>query len=297
MLGETRPTGLADRVERVRAALKTGKPSLLLASLLWRDLAEWAMDCSAPSSRSDEEQRLLREALAELGVQTAKWRLGIMKRRLDPFLRRQDASAPEGTGFVLTKKGDRHPRHSVGSRSWAAHRHWGMLPGPGNRHEITRAYLARHPFAESMRVFVDAPAQSGIVRFFPRGSAEIGPREPIDVFDVLRVPPGEHPVACNVAFARTTMHVDPHGRRAKVVVTTAHPSPLRVELPAGTEVSHADLLKLAYEQNRDRLEHPLSGTPLRLPELSVRLGEALQSGEKPSEVSKLRWKLLKAYLF
>ncbi len=292
LVRQERPSDLAQRVKQVTAAQNTPQRSLTLASLLWRDVASWALDCTRPEDRTDEERRLLRDTLTQLQATVARWRLEIVRRKLDPFFLRSDATAPT---FMATKA--MRKRAVIGPHSTLAFKHWGMLPNPATTRQLTKQFLDRHPFALNFRLALSPSKGSPLTRRSGDQSALCSAQCTMDVFDVFATPKGTGTMGATVTFGTHQLELDRHAGHPTVKVATVPGRELSVALPLDVELTHADVLRLTYEQSSRALGSAY-GTPFELPALRKRLLERLaQEPQNPSSVDASRWDLLRAWLF
>ncbi len=292
LVEQQRSPVLANRVKQVRGALKTQRPSLVLASLLWREVAGWALDCKPPEERTDDERRLLRETLAELQRTTETWRLEILRRKLDPFLVRDDATAPQ---FMLTKA--MRKRAMVGGKSELAFKHWATLPSPTTSSSLTKQFLERHPFALNLRLQVSAPSGNSIQKTSGGQRTLLGTSGTLDIFDGIATPPGDGTIIVTVIYGTHRLEIDSGTADPKVTVAKVAGQQLSVTLPLGVELTYADVLRLSYEQNARRLGMARR-TPFELPALRQHLLEQLaKSPQNPRAIEAARWNLLRTWLF
>ena len=270
-----RPDEIADRAKGIEAAFKTEQRSLCLVGLAWRDLTEWCLDGPPPPERTDAERQALRESTALIAETAETWRTEIFADKLDPFLRRP----VQYRHFFMSKAGPTPLQRAEGE---VARSRWG-----GGR-DITEQFLAEHPYAEPMKLEYTLAEETGLRCI--RSGETIDADGVLRVFDLLLVPeagPGE-PVTLTFAFAG------------------GHT--MEVRLPAGTELTYGDVLRLAHEQNPRRYEdgffwrqmiHILRPSPFALPELRRRAREfraTPENADKPLP-SGISWPLAQLYLF
>jgi hypothetical protein len=245
---ENRGRDLAARCRAVGAGLKTSQASLCLAALMWRDLAECCLDGRPAAERTAEEQKLLRETMTALAAKAAEWQARTFKEKLGDFLFREMNTA------ALKARSSAPAYVSIGLALGA--KRWGPRPD-----QVDEAYLAAHPFGESMQIGLAGGKDSGLVLIRAGKEAPAEADFKLGVFDLLQTPgkPGE----------------------ATVTVTlTDHDLKVAVKLPAGGLLAYADVLRLAYEQNRAALDAKTAerwGWPLSLPAWRTAAGE----GAKP----------------
>ena len=275
-----RPRDIASRAKAIDAALKTRQRSLCLVGLAWRDLAEWCFDGTPPGKRSDAEQKVIRDVLARLSATAEAWRLAVYRGKLDPFLRRTTSYRR----FFLSKAGP--PRWTVLERGVAHKRGW-TAPG------LTEAFLREHPHAEAMNLAFEVTGGEGTV------CRRMGKDVPFDgtlrAFDLLVVPGAKGGTGPELRV-RWGDHY------------------FAVALPAGVELTYADALRLADEQNRDTLEklaqtvrtslwtgrrgpEPAALALPALRRLHDRLEAEAKPGQVPAELWRVRWQLADLYLF
>jgi len=264
--GDPRPP-LPARAAQIQATLETSQRSLHLTSLLWRDLALWCFDGPSASQRAESDRRMLRETMLALGTKTRAWRQEIFNAKLDPFLQRDD---PANRRWFLSKAG---PPPEVRAAMQSAPKHW---DSDNATTAITQAYLDAHPFASSMRLTLRVPPGSRLGLLTPRGAKQLTGDGRVNIFDVLQVP--STPVSVEVLHGSAT---------------------LPVQLPAGTELTHPDLLRLAYEQHRAELDAAAASQsdwgPLLLP--ALRTKEAALATSGGTALRSARRRLLDAWLF
>ncbi len=236
------------RCRAVRAGLKTEQVSLSLAALMWRDLAEVCMDGKSAEKRSPKERRLLRSTLTALEARTAEWYRQTLKERLWPFLRRR--------AHTFGYKGGPPREYRLAGNLRRKRR--------GNVAVFNEEFVKAHPFAESMQLRLGCDAESGLVLLRGGPEEKPGAKFHLRIFDLIKTPPAKD---------------------AKTVTLTVFGShgELRAELPAGCELTYADVLQLTYNQNRAGLDGALAKhlrrygrdiSPLLLPALRAAAGEA-----------------------
>jgi len=267
-----RPEDVAAVAERVNKALETKQRSLCLIGLCWRDLTEWCLDGKQAGLRTPEEREAVRELTATLGVTAGQWRKEVFEGRLDPFLRR-----PAGHGAFLRSKAGPTPSQTL-EFSVAKKQGW-TEPG------ITEAFLEEHPYGEVMDIAYEQ--EGGASLRCLRSGAEVPADGRLGVFDMLLVPRADAE--------------DPVGLTLKMGAEG-----LTVRLPAGAELTYCDVLRLADEQNRSRLDDLSKqagrnpSTPLMLPALRRRVEQlkaAAQTGGSSGELHRAVSALIDIYLF
>jgi radical SAM protein with 4Fe4S-binding SPASM domain len=268
--GEPRPP-LPARAAQIQAALETTQRSLHLTSLLWRDLALWCFDGTSAAQRSETDRRLLRETMLALGTKTRAWRQEIFNAKLDPFLRRDD---PANRRWFLSKAG---PPPEVRAAMLAAPKHWDSDKATTT---ITQAYLDAHPFASSMRLTLKVPHGSTLRLLKLDGATQLTGEGHVNIFDVVQVPSASQAITVNLLHGNAT---------------------LPVQLPSGAELTHPDMLRLAYEQHRAQLDAEAANQsgwgPLLLPALRAKVVALAASGTTSSVLGSARRRLLYAWLF
>jgi radical SAM protein with 4Fe4S-binding SPASM domain len=221
---------IEDRAKAIRAALKTKQRSLCLTSLAWRDVTEWCIEKTPPEERTDAERKALREIIAEIGKTAKAWRAEIFKNKLDPFLRRPR----QYRRFFASKAG---PSAFQRVTQDLAGKRWGSKGRAVKGRAVKQfefedmaieQFLAVRPYGASLDLAFDL--KGGKAATAPSGVAIADGKGTLHAFDVLTVPK-ERP--CMLVFG---------GGR----------SGLEVKLPAGTELTYGDVLRLTDEQNRDR---------------------------------------------
>ena len=155
----------------------------------------------------------------------------------------------------------------------SAPKHWDSE----NAAAITQAFLDAHPFASSMRLTLRIPPGSTLGLLTPRGAEQLTGDGQMSIFDVLKVP-------------------------SAVAVELRHGSAkLSVQLTAGTELTHVDLLRLVYEQHRAEVDAAAANQsdwgPLLLPALRAMEAALTASGATSSVLGTTRRRLLDAWLF
>lgn len=249
-----------ERAIRVRDSLRTSQRSLHLVSLLWRDLALWSFDGPPPDRRSEGDRRLMRETMLALGSATRTWRQEIFAAKLHPFLHRD----PADRRWFLSKAGP-PPESRAVMRSGL--KHWNAK----DQQPITQAYVDAYPFASSMRLQFRVQGTASLRLLTSVGPTKVRRSGDLGIFDVLQVPPGS-PVVLEIAYGS---------------------SMTRVQLPADTELTHPDVLRLAHAQNRSQLERAAArgdAGPLALPALHA-------LSQQPNPPDGIRWRMLDAWLF
>ncbi len=287
MIRHQRPVELETRAERIRSSMNHKTPSLLLASLWWRDLAEWCLDCTAPDKRSAAQRALVRDTMAAIGNKTKAWRLEVFRKRLDPFLFR--VRGPRD--FVITKAYRPMP---LSERDDAQLKHWALPAYDYARQpkKITEAYLKRFPYAFTQRLTLAVEPDSKIQRRTPTAVSAAAKSGPFDVFDILIVPPGDKPVTIELTDDKTIELPDGSKRRLRGPI-----SQQRVELPAGSEVSYPDVLRLIFEQHGLQEMGHGHGLIFEMPSWRANLVKLIETDGPAAEIRALQRKILMAWLF
>ena len=211
----------------VRDALGTQEKSLALAALLFRTLAECTLDGPPLAERSDRERSALRETLAALRTATEGWRQETYAGRLEPYLAR---GRHERTYFFEMCKAMIPPPNWLRMTRDTARERWGREDDADA--EAVDQWLAAHPYAEALALRV-ASASAALERVVG-GAIPADGSGTIGIHDVVVVPAGDAPVAVSVRGTGDEAY--------------------DVALPAGSELTWADLLRLAWEQNREALD-------------------------------------------
>lgn len=259
-----RPDNLAERVKQINSALTTKQRSLCLVGLAWRDVTEWCMDGKPAAERTAEDRKLLREVMRKLATTSGAWYGEIFKIRQDALLRRPQ----HYRHFFRSKAG---PPQWVRLEDRVA-RERGM-PSPYTRRDL----LANRSYGALMVVPLRVPDGTGLRHLRGNGHALDGT---LSVFDILLVPEGGEGVKVGVGPAV-------HG--------------IDVHLPAGAELTYGDVLRLAHEQNPERLVkimRQIPGNPLSLPVLRARIPELKAKGAAgENDLLQVRWRLTDLWLF
>ena len=266
-----RSENVVERTKAIDAALATQQRSLCLIDVAWRDLMEWCMDSGRVQDRTPAQQRVVREAMTRLSITAEAWRKEIFEKKLDPFLRRSG----HYRRYFMSKAGPRP--HELLERDIATKRGW-------TNEDLTTSFLEEHPYAETMRLHFTS---TGELKRLVRGE-EMPVDGSMDVFDLLIVPEQD---------AAPMLVLDAGGRE------------LTLFLPPGSELTYADVLQLAFEQNRDAV-YQVAGdvsasrrvgvSPVALPALREML-EQIEAQDATKERDRalysLRWRLADLYLF
>jgi hypothetical protein len=259
-----RPDSLAERVEQINSALTTKQRSLCLVGLAWRDVTEWCMDGKPAAERTAGDRKLLREVMRELATTSGAWYGEIFQIRQDALLRRPQ----HYRHFFRTKAG---PPQWVRFEDRVARER--SMPSPYTRRDL----LANRSYGALMVVPLRVTDGTGLRHLRGNGHAFDGT---LSVFDILIVPEGGEGV--NVSVGPTV-----HG--------------INVLLPAGAELTYGDVLRLAHEQNRERLVKimkKIPANPLSLPVLRARMSELKTRGTAgASDLLEVRWRLTDLWLF
>jgi hypothetical protein len=265
LLAPERSRVLTERCAAVRAGLKTEQVSLSLAALMWRDLAECCLDGRAPENRSPEDRRALRETLAALASTSAEWRRRTFTEKLGEFLGEPLGVGGGGMAGAFGYKSGGGRRREPEARATLTRERWGQLSAVGEE------YLREHRFGESMDLPISLPEGQNFLVTGPGRADGAAPASKIAAFDVLTVPGrvGDAPVRVRLGDGQDRLEVD---------------------LPAGVELAHADLLRLAYTQYRYRLLNSArrvlaerrwdQSRPLLLPALRELIGDAVPPDSK-----------------
>ncbi|TET37335.1 MAG: SPASM domain-containing protein [Planctomycetota bacterium] len=276
-----RPKKLAEKAKLIHRCLETDQRALSLSSLLWREISEWCLDSKPAVERTEEERKLVRETIRAIAKQTEKWRTEIFHRKLDPFFHR---NALIGKHHMAFKGGPRVAPTDAAILSLAAE-HWYNFPNAYviNPGRMTEEYLSKNPFGLSMRVGFKVIKGPGITRILPGENEKITGEGRLEIFDIVKSEKGAD-------GSGTTIRLGPMKK------------PFDVVLPPGIELTYADVLRLAYEQNREEIDKWAAGAvksrfifsqPLLLPALRE------MSRRKASEPdsAKIAVKLLNQWMF
>ncbi len=237
---------IAERCRAVTAGLETSQVSLSLAALMWRDLAEVCLDGKPAAERTPEEQKSLGEAVAALEARSAEWQKRIFEEKLGTFLFRELNSRS-----FMSKAGP--PAHVSIQYALGAKR-WGR-----NLEVVTADYIAAHPFGESMQIDAACAPDAGLVLVRGGKESPAGTAFKLGVFDLLRTP--------GKAGAR---------EEGPALALVDRDLKVAVRLPAGCLLAYADVLRLAYEQNRAEFDAKVAerwSWPLALAAWRAALGE------------------------
>ncbi len=293
-----RPVKIADLRAEIHNAFKTEQRSLCLVSLAWRDLAEWSFRTNPPQHRTAQQRCDLRRTATELSQVADEWRTEVFEDKLDPFLRRPT-----------------HYRRGFMSKAAAAgprpHR---LVPG---RLAAKRGY-AQHPYARHVRSFVAVQKYGEVMdlpfKVYPEAKLQLlRLGETVDVsadgctlcaFDMLLVPKQDKPPILVFAIGTGDMNSSRSSSRGiragrRNTATKGHGTEqLEVSLPVATELTYADVLRLAHEQNAKLFSTlPTSSrSPLMLPEL-MRRREALLAKDDKRKATEVHWAMVNLYLF
>lgn len=274
-LSSRAPSGLTQRMAAIEAALKTKQRSLSFAALLYRDLAEWCLDETRAAKRTAAERKSLRTTLSLLEKRTRQWRREVFAQKLSPFLTR-DFGSPRS--FMLLKSG--HMR--IRDRALAVVATKRYQVSLFRRRQLAASFLQGQPFARSMRLQLSVPAGSRLDRLTGALKTRLRGSTHVDIFDRLRVGSGKS-VTVGLQVANRA---------------------LRVVLPASTELTWADLLRLAYEQHRTVLDpwargwrHRGANLALQIPSLRAQLAQTPSQGNTANQHHQIAWRLLSAWMF
>jgi hypothetical protein len=204
---------------------------LALGGLLLRSLTEAALDGPGPAERDGEAAVLLRETLELLRSTIEGWRQTIAAIRSDPYLARE--RRPIRYRFEMSKALIPAPAWLDLARETAIER-WGTA---GEGEATVQEHLDRHPFGEELAIRVVTWSAAmwkvdGATCVEGADGTALGP------FDMVIL----------TALEGST---DPT-RTVTVAWGEGEEEPLDVELPQGVLLWWADIVRLAYEQNRER---------------------------------------------
>ncbi|MBI5502473.1 MAG: radical SAM protein [Deltaproteobacteria bacterium] len=241
------PRGLESCAAAIRDALETRERSLAFSALLFRSLAECTLDDRAPHRRTADERRALREALAKLDARTEAWRRAIYTERLDPYL----ARGREFTyyRFEMSKALIPPPNWLHLTRDVALER-WGSA-----EQAAADDWLESHSWADQLVLTVTA--ESGTIDIAGSAAAGEGGATSLAATGVLVARVDAATGAEEGGDAGGGDDDGNGGASAHDVsctVTSAAGDAWPVVLPAGVELTWADVVRLVYEQNREALD-------------------------------------------
>jgi radical SAM protein with 4Fe4S-binding SPASM domain len=236
--GET-PKSFERLAVDIEAALKTRQRSLCLISLIWRTITEQCLDGVPPAERTRAEQAALHRALTMLENSAMEWRKEIFEKKLDPFLQQ-----PDVYHHFLESKGRAANLPDVKLEATLARKQGWYAPN------ITASFLNAHPYAESINLELIGAPERTILRE-GRRLAEPGI---IGIFDLIS--PQTNPIVLTLKnVAPKTGGVVATKKDSVVAIKIPERAGLTVDvkLPVGVELAYGDLLRLAYEQNKEKL--------------------------------------------
>ncbi len=277
--GET-PDNVGELKSAISDAFKTRQRSLCLVGLTWRSVAEWCFEGRHPADRAPSEKGVLREALNEMAGVADAWQEEILRNKLDPFLRRP----LDYRRFLLTKACTLRPRTPGDAVALDLAVKRGYTNARGRRLPILHLQKLC-PYGRSMMLSFRSQNADG-VKVLRRGK-EMAIDGCLHIFDILVVP----------------------DRQGIAVLFEWNDADVRVALPAGSELTYADILRLAHEQNAEALgkfsvssrsnwaKRPLS--PLLIPELRRRIKcvEENKQAQDSREMELTKWALTGLYVF
>lgn len=276
-----RPKTLEEKAETVRKCLGTNQRSLSLSSLLWRELAEWCLNAKPVDERTDTERKLMRKTIRTLKKKTDEWRLEIFHKKLDPFLHRDVIISK----YYLKHKG-RHPTAATGSAILVlAFEHWGD-PRKSSAFKplnLTEEYLQENPFGLSMRLNYKIIKGSGIIKVLAGNDEKITGEIVLEIFDIVKSARGADGKG-------TTLQFGPKGHTFDTV------------LPPEIELTYADILRLTYEQNKEKIDKWAERAAsvhysYQEPHLIPALHNMTKGKEKDAGSAKALVKLLEQWMF
>jgi len=245
-----RPKTIEDRGKAIINAFNTEQRSLCLVGLAWRDVTEWCLVNTRPEARTEAERKALREVIAKIGETSGAWRVEIFENKLDPFLRQPVQSRQ----FFAGKAGPR----TLAAYQQIIEINLSNKIWQGGK-DITRQFLAEHPFAESL-AFDFTVGEGANIKCIRAGQVmDVDRNFTFRAFDILVVPEQgkEKPATLELSF----------GRRV-----------LKAVLPSETELAYGDVLRIVHEQNNKVFEDAdvglsstFPGSPLALPEVLKRM--------------------------
>ncbi len=237
-----RARDLGSRCRAVKAGMGKGEFSLSMSALMWRDLVEACLDGKGPSARDAKTRKALRETLAELAAASRK----AYVKRWDTVLYWyvKTGAVP---GYGLRSKAI-IPSREIGAS--IGRNRWGKLKKYGKK------YAEAYPFGEGLALEARCGKEAGMVRLGVGKDEKFAGKFKLRIFDVVKL------------------------AKSSRVQLSSGPDEVSVTLPAGGELVYADILRLAGEQNREKLEKAARGRhrsleprPLLLPALRAAAGK------------------------
>jgi radical SAM protein with 4Fe4S-binding SPASM domain len=231
--------GLAARCKAVREGLKDGPVTSSLAALMWRDLCEAALDDLDPVPRNDGE---LRRAMTELSARAEEARARAVGPTLEAF-----ASGRHPAGWSMVGKAGPTRHQTLQNRLFRNRWVWepvglkqdgrGYTVAVGGKalaftEAAIREYLQAYPFGHSLTVRAECRPEDGLVLLRGGREEQLAGAFEFRICDFLKVPEGGATLALG-------------GKEGTLKAS--------VKLPAGAELGHPDILRLAWEQNRKEL--------------------------------------------
>jgi radical SAM protein with 4Fe4S-binding SPASM domain len=227
------PADPGERLALVRHMAATDHGSLAFGALLLRVTTEVALEAPDIESRPAALSAALGGTLEAIRREGTALRLRIFEDKLDPYLQRGRLHLRHR--FEMSKAYRPPPAWLRLERDTAEER-WGAPEG--DRAEITKEYLARHPWGDHLGVWIRA---GGGVRTEARAAGDgwrrFGP------FDTLATPGSAAPIEIRVGDT---------------------PESLAVTLAPGKTFTWPDLLRAAWEQHREVLSGRLDGASVDL---------------------------------
>ncbi|MBN1959925.1 MAG: SPASM domain-containing protein [Deltaproteobacteria bacterium] len=213
------------RVAAVEQALTTSEPSLALAALLWRALAEPCLDGGPVAARPINERQALRKALGALARTAFAWRAASFAKRLKPYLQRGDKYVAPS---FLKKKGMTRPILWRELYYDTQQERWG-----NDKNEALEAYLQRHPYAEELSLqIVEIVGKVELTNFLRQEVTS----SYLEIFDIITTDDAPATLIINEVTTNRELHER------------------RIILPANAEITYADVLRLAHEQYATELD-------------------------------------------
>jgi hypothetical protein len=205
------------------------------------------------------------ETLALLKKTAASWQKEIIKEKIDTFI--SSPAAGRYHFFMMSKAYFPHEAFRA-AKAHLSMEHWGLKEAT---EDVSDEVLAAHPLGDAMKLDFEKTKGGELKMISGEKSAKVGTKGSVGVFDLLVVPAagsGEAPVLAFKA-GKTTYNV---------------------KLTAGEELGYADVLRLAYEQNKKEMDEAAENavmsydmdttSPLLLPALE-KMAETMTGDDEP----------------
>jgi radical SAM protein with 4Fe4S-binding SPASM domain len=233
----------AKRAAAAGKAMDTAEPSLAVSALAWRVVSEPLLDDAGPARRSAADRKLIRETLGAVEKQTVAWREQQVAEVLTHYV---SSTRPAEVPAAMRSKAQLSVALPVLLSRDTGLERWGTLDQRDERAKpepkVVREYIERHPYAESMLLQCTLTAGNGLALASETGkrAMESDKASRWGVFDILIVPD-------DVDNAAVTLRP----------MAAEDGEVLKVKLPAGSEVTYIDVLRLACEQHKIDADHEL----------------------------------------